>query len=86
MGIGTSQIIVIFLLILLFFGAKRLPEIARAMGKASLEFKKARDEMLSTAQQNPTTPAEKSVENNGENSIDIEKTADELNKEEKKTV
>ncbi len=33
MGIGMGQIILVFLLALLFFGAKRLPEIARTKGK-----------------------------------------------------
>ena len=42
MGLGTPELIVIFLIILLFFGAKRLPEIARSLGKASNEFKKAK--------------------------------------------
>ena len=44
-GIGMSELIVIFLIILLLFGAKRLPEIARSLGKATTEFKKAKDEI-----------------------------------------
>lgn len=46
MGIGMGQIILVFLLVLLFFGAKRLPEIARAMGKAANEFHRAKNEVL----------------------------------------
>ena len=41
--IGYTEILVIFLVVLLIFGAKRIPEIARAFGKASFEFKKAKD-------------------------------------------
>jgi len=41
--------IVIFLVVLLLFGAKRLPEIARSLGKASNEFKKARREFSDVA-------------------------------------
>jgi sec-independent protein translocase protein TatA len=41
---GGSEWILIFLVVLLVFGAKRLPEIARSLGKASKEFKKARRE------------------------------------------
>lgn len=38
---GWSEWIVIFLIILLLFGAKRLPEIAKSLGKGIKEFKKA---------------------------------------------
>ena len=43
--IGWSEYLVIFLVVLLLFGAKRIPEIARSLGKASREFKNARDEI-----------------------------------------
>lgn len=36
--------ILIFLVILLLFGAKKLPQLARGMGKSLGEFKKAREE------------------------------------------
>ena len=36
--------IIIFIAVLLLFGAKKLPELARGMGKAMGEFKKARNE------------------------------------------
>ncbi len=39
--IGMGELIVIFLIILVLFGAKRLPEIGQAIGKALKEFKKA---------------------------------------------
>jgi len=38
---GTGELLLIFLIILLLFGAAKLPEIARAIGKAIKEFKKA---------------------------------------------
>jgi len=41
---GGFEWVLIFLVVLLVFGAKRLPEIARSLGKASNEFKKARRE------------------------------------------
>jgi len=40
-GIGFWEITVIFLIILLLFGAAKLPEIGKALGKAIREFKKA---------------------------------------------
>lgn len=39
-GFGVTEILLIFLIILLLFGAKKLPEIARGMGKSVKEFKK----------------------------------------------
>ena len=38
--IGISEILLILLVALLLFGAKRLPEIGRALGKSIAEFKK----------------------------------------------
>ena len=40
-SIGPMEILIIFLLILLLFGAKRIPEMAQGMGKGIKEFKKA---------------------------------------------
>lgn len=42
--IGTQELVIIFAVILLLFGASKLPELARSMGKAAGEFKKARME------------------------------------------
>lgn len=36
--------LVIFLIILVFFGAKKLPELARSLGQAMREFSKAKDD------------------------------------------
>ena len=38
------EMIMIFVVILLLFGAKKLPELARGIGKSMGEFKKARNE------------------------------------------
>lgn len=37
---GIPELIIILVVLLLLFGAKRLPEIARSVGKSSKEFKK----------------------------------------------
>ena len=40
-NLSSWEIILIFLVVLLFFGAKRLPELFRSFGKSIREFKKA---------------------------------------------
>ena len=40
-GMGPTELIIVFLVLLLLFGAKRLPEIAQGMGKGIREFKKS---------------------------------------------
>ncbi|MDR0675413.1 MAG: twin-arginine translocase TatA/TatE family subunit [Elusimicrobiota bacterium] len=42
MSLGFTEIILILIVILLLFGAKRIPEIAKAIGRASYEYKKAK--------------------------------------------
>ena len=65
--LGTPEMIVIAILVLVLFGAKKLPTFARSIGKSMGEFKKARQEFeseLTQAQieaENPkvTPPQEK---------------------------
>ena len=42
--LGTQEMILIFLILLLLFGAKKLPQLARGIGKSVGEFRKAREE------------------------------------------
>lgn len=42
--IGMPEMVMIFIVILLLFGAKKLPELARGLGKSMGEFKRARDD------------------------------------------
>ena len=39
-GVGTSELLIIFLVALLVIGPSKLPEVARALGKALAEFRK----------------------------------------------
>ncbi|MGJ8697232.1 MAG: Sec-independent protein translocase subunit TatA/TatB [Verrucomicrobiaceae bacterium] len=42
--LGTQEMVLIFLILLLLFGAKKLPQLARGVGKSVGEFRKAREE------------------------------------------
>ena len=41
---GGPDLIIILLIVLVLFGAKKLPELAKGMGQAVKEFQKAKDE------------------------------------------
>ena len=45
LNFGGPDMMVILLIVFLLFGAKKLPELARGMGKAVKEFSAARDEI-----------------------------------------
>jgi sec-independent protein translocase protein TatA len=43
-GMGTQELVIIFLIVLVLFGASRLPELGRGIGSAIKNFKKATSE------------------------------------------
>ena len=43
--IGGPEILIILLFVVLFFGANKIPELARGLGKAMREFKDASNEI-----------------------------------------
>lgn len=59
-GLGAPEIVVIVLVIvILFFGAKKIPELAKGLGRAMGEFKRGRNEVEREIQQsNAERPAE----------------------------
>jgi len=46
MHLGFTELFLILVVILLLFGARRIPEIARSLGRASQEYKKAKEDFL----------------------------------------
>ncbi len=45
MNLGASEIFLILVVVLLLFGGKRLPELARSLGKGLAEFRRATQEV-----------------------------------------
>ena len=43
-GLGTQELLVIFVIVLVMFGGSKLPEIARSLGRSMHEFKKGINE------------------------------------------
>ncbi|HEX3177152.1 MAG TPA: twin-arginine translocase TatA/TatE family subunit [Methylomirabilota bacterium] len=48
-GLGTQELLVILVIVLVMFGGSKLPEIARSLGKSMHEFKKGINEGASEA-------------------------------------
>ena len=46
-GLGTQELLVILVIVLVMFGGSKLPEIARSLGKSMNEFKKGINEEAS---------------------------------------
>jgi sec-independent protein translocase protein TatA len=55
-GLGYQELMIILVIVLLLFGAQKLPELARGLGKSMSEFKKGQ------AGDEPTAKAEKPTE------------------------
>jgi sec-independent protein translocase protein TatA len=51
MSIGFTEILLIFIAILLLFGAKRIPELVKAIARASHEYKKAKEMIKKEAEE-----------------------------------
>jgi sec-independent protein translocase protein TatB len=56
-GIGATELIVVMVVALLVFGPKRLPELARSLGRGMAEFRRASSDLRQTLQE-VETPAE----------------------------
>ena len=60
-NLAGPDLLIILLIVLVLFGAKKLPELARGMGQAVKEFQKAKDEFTDelhkAAPATPATPA-----------------------------
>ena len=50
--LGTTEVVVIVLVVLVLFGAKKIPEFARGLGKGLKEFKNAKDDIKDTMDDN----------------------------------
>jgi sec-independent protein translocase protein TatA len=63
-GLGLPELIVIFVIALVVFGPKKLPDLGRALGKGIAEFKRATEEVKETIETEVRS---------AESKIDIEK-------------
>ena len=64
LGLGGGELVLVMVVVLVLFGAKKIPEFAKGLGKGISEFKKASSEVtneiqtaMDTPQSRPTPPA-----------------------------
>ncbi len=58
-GIGVQELLLIFLVVLLLFGAKRIPDIAHGLGKGIRDFRRAMNETKDEINRAIDTPDKK---------------------------
>ena len=61
MHLGPMEIALIIVVLVLLFGAKKIPELARSLGRASQEYKKAKEDFLAEVNK-PAEDAKDAVE------------------------
>ncbi len=65
-GVGIPELLIVLVIVLLLFGSKKLPELARGLGKSVTNFKSGlneeqQSETETTAQQEKETPQKEEV-------------------------
>jgi TatA/E family protein of Tat protein translocase len=83
-GIGTTELIIIMFIILLIFGAKKLPELAQGLGKGIREFKKASNDIQEELSVNKPDEQIKSTENEKKDEKKDKMKIEETDKKDKK--
>ena len=58
-NLGLTEMLLIGILLLIFFGPQKLPELGKSLGKGIQEFRKASREITDAAKEDPTHPDKK---------------------------
>lgn len=61
-GIGGGELLIIFVFALIFIGPKKLPELAKGLGRALREFQKAKNDMMDSINSENNTTGDKPKE------------------------
>ena len=82
-GVGMPELIIIFLIALIIIGPKKLPDLARAIGKGLAEFRRATDELKANLDMDDVEDELRGVQENLADSVsgllDISETEEETN-------
>ena len=74
-GFGPSEMIIIAFIVMLLFGAKKLPELARSLGKSKGEFEKGKQDSESKVKSESKVESEFKVESVMKSREELEKAA-----------
>lgn len=61
-GLGMQEVLLIALVVLLFFGGKKIPELMNGLGKGVRSFKEGLNDVQKTIEEEPTKKEEKNEE------------------------
>jgi TatA/E family protein of Tat protein translocase len=61
-SVGVPELIIIFVLALIIFGPRKLPELGRSLGKSLAEFKRASNELRNTLDEEIRVEEQRSAE------------------------
>lgn len=61
-GLGAGEVIIVLVVALIFIGPKKLPELAKSLGKSMREFQRAKDELMSELDTNQEHPRPKRLD------------------------
>ena len=71
MSLGFTEILLIFIAILLLFGAKRIPELVKSIARASHEYKKAKEMIKKESEEIINADSETTDTANKQQAVDI---------------
>lgn len=82
-SLGPSELLIIFMIVLLLFGAKKLPELARGLGRGIKEFQNAsreiQDEITKAADYEAPRQSQQTSQTRQESSVDDSQDQEEEN-------
>lgn len=61
-GLGAGEVVIVLVLALIFIGPKKLPELARSLGKSLREFQKAKDELMNEIDTSPKNESTRQID------------------------
>lgn len=74
-GLGIQELLVILLIILIFFGAEKIPQLAKSLGKGMSEFKKAQQDLNDELNKDEEKPVPVAVTSEPHTASDVETAA-----------
>lgn len=75
LGLGTQELVIIFAVLILLFGAKKLPELARGSGRALRIFKAETKGLIDDDDDDDKTPEQRQIDAQNRRAAEAEREA-----------